>query len=72
MIDSIYGSIKDFEKEAITASREYSRHKMNQCIAVNIYGSFLGSELKTIVLFAAFTYVAIMVNQISKRFPEKA
>lgn len=72
MIDSIYGSIKDFEKEAITAGREYSRHKMNQCVAVSIYGTSLGSQIKTLILFASFTYVAIMLNQISKKFPKKA
>jgi len=72
LVESIYGSIKGFEKEAITAGREYSRHKMNQCIAVSIYGISLMSELKTLVLFAAFTYISLMLYLISKKFPKKA
>lgn len=72
LIDSVYSGIKSFEKEAINAGRECSRHKMNQCIAVSIYGiSFMG-ELKTLVLFAGFTYIALMLNRISKKFPKKA
>ena len=72
LAESIYSSIKDFEKEAITAGREYFRHKMNQCIAVSIYGISIMSELKTLVLFAVLAYVAIMLNIISKKFPKKA
>lgn len=72
LIDSIYDSIKGFEKEAISAGRECSRHKMNQCISVTIYGLSLMSELKTLILFAAFTYVTLMLNRISKKFPKKA
>ena len=71
-IDSIYESIKGFEKEAITAGREYSRHRMNQCIAVSIYGVSLMNELKSLVLFAAFAYVALVLYRISKKFPKKA
>ncbi|MBR5157265.1 MAG: hypothetical protein IKW59_05815 [Clostridia bacterium] len=72
LIESIYGSIKDFEKTAINAGREYSSHKMNQCIAVNIYGISIINELKTMLLFAAFTYVSFMLRHISKKFPKKA
>lgn len=72
LIDSIYASIKSFEKEAINAGREYSRHKMNQCVAVTIYGTSIMSELKTLVLFAAFVYVTFILNRISKKFPKKA
>ena len=72
LIDSSYEIIKGFEKETIKAGREYSNHKMNQCIAVSIYGNSLMNELKTLVLFAAFTYGMIMLRRISKRFPEKA
>ena len=72
LIESIYESIKGFEKEAITAGREYSRHKMNQCIAVSIYGISIMNELKTLVLFAAFVYVSLTLWRISKRFPRKA
>ena len=72
LVESVYASIKGFEKEAITAGREFSRHRMNQCIAVSIYGISLMSELKTLVLFAAFAYVSFVLCMISKRFPKKA
>ena len=72
LIESIYNSIKGFEKEAINAGREYSSHKMNQCIAVTIYGISLMNELKTLLLFAAFAYVSLILRHISKKFPKKA
>ena len=72
LIDSIYDSIKRFEKEAITAGREYSRHRMNQCIAVSIYGVSLMNELKALVLFAVFVYISLVLYGISKKFPKKA
>jgi len=72
LIESVYTSIKGFEKEAISAGREYSRHKMNQCIAVSIYGPSLIDEVKTIVVFAVFVYVSLMLYRISKKFPKKA
>ena len=72
LIDSIYNSIKGFEKEAINAGREYSSHRMNQCIAVSIYGISFMNELKTLFLFAAFAYVTFMLRRISKKFPKKA
>ncbi len=72
LIDSVYESIKGFEKEAINAGRECSQHRMNQCIAVSIYGISIVSELKTLILFAAFAYVTFMLRHISKKFPKKA
>ena len=45
---------------------------MNQCIAVSVYGISLMSELKTLVLFAAFAYASIVLCGISKKFPKKA
>ena len=72
LIESVYNSIKSFEKEAVNASRQCSRYKMNQCIAVSIYGISVMSELKTLVLFAGFLYVTIVLGRISKKFPEKA
>ena len=72
LVDSIYQNIKGFEKEAINAGREYSRHKMNHCIAVSIYGVSVMNELKMLILFAAFAYVAIMLRRISGKFPKKA
>jgi len=72
LVESIYGNIKGFEKEAITAGREYSRHRMNQCIAVSIFGVSLMSEFKALLLFAVFAYISLMLYQISKKFPKKA
>ncbi len=72
LIDSIYNSIKDFEKEAVAAGREYSSRKMNQCIAVTIYGISIMNELKSLVLFAAFAYITLMLRKISKKFPKNA
>ncbi len=72
LIESIYDNIKDFEKETITAGREYSRYKMNQCIAVSIYGTTIFNELKTAVIFAAFAYVSFVFLSISKKFPKRA
>ncbi len=71
LIDSVYESIKGFEKEAISAGREYFRHKMNQCIAVSIYGISLMSELKTLIIFAAFAYVSLILYRISRKFDKK-
>ena len=72
LVESVYNSIKGFEKEAIKAGREYSRHRMNQCIAVTIYGISLMNELKTLIMFAAFVYISLMLYCISKKFPKKA
>ncbi|MBQ3054918.1 MAG: hypothetical protein IJC88_02320 [Oscillospiraceae bacterium] len=72
LIDSIYTNIQNFGAEAINAGKECSRHKMNQCIAVSIYGVSLMSELKELLLFAAFAYVAFVLSRIAKKFPKKA
>ena len=72
LIDTLYNSMKEFEKEAVTAGREYSQHRMNQCIGVTIYGISFMNDIKMAVLFAAFTYVTLMLSQISKKFPKKA
>lgn len=70
LIDSIDKSIENFTLEAITAGREYSNYRMNQCIAVSIYGTSLLSELKTIFAFALLTYLAAMLYEVSKKFPK--
>jgi len=72
LIESIYANIRAFEKEAIMAGREYFRYKMNQCIAVTIYSTSIINELKTLVLFAAFAYVSLVLYRISRKFPRKA
>ena len=48
LIDSSYEILKGFEKETIKAGREYSNHKMNQCISVSIYVVSIINELKTL------------------------
>lgn len=66
LVVSIDKSIENFAIEAIAAGREYSNHRMNQCVAVTISGVSLFSELKSIVLFAAFAYAAFILYSISK------
>ena len=70
LIESIDKSIDNFTVEAINAGREYSNHRMNQCIAVSITGSSLFGELKEIIVFAFLAYVAAMLLIISKKFPK--
>ena len=72
LIASVYENIMKFEKEAVTAGREYSRYKMNQCVSVTIYGISFMSELKKLVVFAAFVYAALVLELISKKFFQKA
>lgn len=70
LIDFIYDSVKDFEKEAVTAGREYSNHKMNQCIAVSVYGVSIVDELKMLIIFIVFAYLSLTLYGISRRFPK--
>ena len=70
LIATIDKSIDDFTNEAITAGREYSNYRMNQCIAVSISGTSLFNELKTIIIFMMLAYVAAYVFTVSKRFPK--
>ncbi len=71
LITYIDQTIKKFATEAITAGREFISYRMNQCIAVNISGSSLFDEIKKIMIFAAFSYVSVMIYAISKKFPGK-
>ena len=70
LVESIDRSIDNFTTEAIAAGREYSNHRMNQCVAVSISGTSLFSELKTIFVFMILAYVAAMLYVISKKFPK--
>ena len=70
LIIAIDKSIDDFTNEAITAGREYSNYRMNQCIAVSISGTSLFSELKTIITFMMLAYIAAYVFTVSKKFPK--
>ena len=56
--------------EAITAGREYSDYKMNQCIAVSISDVSLFNELKMIVAFAFIAYISAMAYELSRKFPK--
>ena len=71
LIETIDKSIDDFTIEAISAGREYSNFRMNQCIAVSISGVSLFGELKTIIVFAMLAYAALMLVMISKKFPKE-
>jgi len=71
LVNSVYESIKAFEKEAVGAGREYSSYKMNQCIAVSIYGVSLANELKELIAFFIIAYVSVMLFYISRRFPKR-
>ena len=70
LIIAIDKSIDDFTNEAITAGREYSNYRMNQCIAVSISGTSLFSELKTIIIFMMLAYASAYVFTVSKKFPK--
>jgi len=72
LVEASYKTIKDFEREAVHAGREYGSYRMNQCIAVSIYGVSLMSELKSLLLFAVLAYVSLMLYEISKKFPKRA
>ena len=67
MIDK---SIDNFRVEAINAGREYANYKMNQCIALSVYGNTLFRELKAIILFAVFAYISALSLALSKEFPK--
>ena len=67
LVESINKSLIEFKKEAITAGREFSNHRMNQCIAVSVSGTSLFGELKDILIFAAAAYIAIILYLIAKK-----
>lgn len=69
LIQVIDKSIEAFTIEAISAGREYSNYRMNQCIAVSISGVSLFDELKLVLGFAIMVYIAALLATISKKFP---
>lgn len=71
LVETLYNNIKDFEKEAVRAGREYSSHRMNQCVSVSIFGVSIMNELKTLALFAGFAYVTLTLRRVSKKFPKR-
>lgn len=72
LIESIYKEMRGLEKEALNAGREYANYRMNQCVAVTIYGVSIMIEIKALVVFAALAYLALILYGIAKRFPKKA
>ncbi len=70
LIAVIDESIDSFTTQAIEASREYFNFRMNQCVAVNLYGNSLLDELKTIAVFAILAYISTTLFAISKKFPK--
>lgn len=70
LIVAIDKTLNDLTVEAVTAGREYSDYKMNQCIAVSISNVSLFDELKMIVAFAFVAYISAMAYDLSKKFPK--
>lgn len=68
LIQSIDESLTAFSEEAIAAGREYAYHKMNQCVAVSIYGPSLMSEAKKAIIFTLLAYVSVTVYSVSRKF----
>ena len=70
LIMALDKTLNDLTVEAVTAGREYSDYKMNQCIAVSISNAPIMNELKTVVLFAVLAYVAAMACELSRKYPK--
>ena len=70
LIVAIDKTLNDLTIEAVTAGREYSDYKMNQCIAVSISNSSLFNELKMIAVFAVFAYISAMAYDLSRKYPK--
>ena len=70
LIQTIDKTLDALTLEAVTAGREYSDYKMNQCIAVSISNASLFDELKMVAVFAVLAYVSAMAYELSKRFPK--
>ena len=71
LIASIDKSLNDLTIEAITAGREYSDYKMNQCIAVSTSNVPIINEIKTIVAFAFIAYISALAFELSRKYPKK-
>ena len=70
LIATIDKRIDNLTAEAINAGKEFSSYKMNQCIAVSIYGVSLFDELKTVIVFALLSYISALLYSVSKKFPK--
>lgn len=71
LIESIDESLTAFSEEAIAAGHEYAYHKMNQCVAVSIYGPSIISEMKKAVIFAFIAYISVTVYAVSREFAKQ-
>ena len=70
LILAIDKTLGDLTVEAVTAGREYSDYKMNQCIAVSISNAPMLNEIKMIAVFAILAYISAMACELSKKFPK--
>ena len=70
LILAIDKALHDLTVEAVTAGREYSDYKMNQCIAVTPSNTPLLNELKIVAVFAVLAYAAAMACHLSKKYPK--
>ena len=70
LILAIDKALNDLTVEAVTAGREYSDYKMNQCIAVSLSNASLINELKVVAIFAVLAYAAAMACELSKKYPK--
>ena len=70
LILAIDKALHDLTVEAVTAGREYSDYKMNQCIAVTPSNTPLLNELKIVAVFAVLAYAAAMTCHLSKKYPK--
>ena len=70
LILSIDKALNDLTVEAVTAGREYSDYKMNQCIAVSFSNASLINELKMVAIFAFLAYIAGMSYELSRKYPK--
>ncbi len=71
LVLSIDSLISEFTKEAVSAGREFANHQMNQCVAVSITGTSLFAEAKTVLIFAALAYFALLMLAAAKKFPRR-
>lgn len=70
LILAIDKTLNELTVEAVTAGREYSDYKMNQCIAVSISNAPLFNEIKTIAVFAVLAYVSGLAFELSRKYPK--
>lgn len=71
LIASIDESLRAFRAEVIAAGREFSNYTMNQCISLSVNGHSIISDIKAMIVFAVFAYLAFILLATSRRIPKK-